>query len=512
MKNMTKALLLASAVLLALALAACNGDNGGATETEGAPETESETELALESEQDVDEEEEQTRAPRETVDYTSYAKVDGYAFLCDEQMTNPSPRHVSLSNTVGSTLSIAKDCYLVDLTFFSYSWGDDEGEMDLCFWQWEDSYSTTKKYEPDFTYTIKNCPDNSWVTVTLPENLIGSGEWYYEFRNGSQNKVGVAVTNGVVSSADSPDVTPTQCYTSGAKARGLLPQAYATYVKYDTSKKAEAPDTAAYTKLTEGKAHVIILAGQDNATGISRGDYLATHVSEEQMARYRAGYSNVKIYYNADGNSSVDFVPVKLGQGQDNTKFGPELGLAEYLSTAYPDETFYIIKSTATAASLYQDWGINGGATYFLKAHIRAGLDALEAAGLEPEIFAMVWMQGEADSTDLEQARAYGDHQADLVSRIKAAYSTYMAPGGMAVLDASIYQGGGNTFASLVNCGKRTFAARTQNYYYIDTVGLDTLDENNDPAHYDSDDMIKLGELFGKALATVLTNAGYPTK
>ena len=43
------------------------------------------------------------------------------------------------------------------------------------------------------------------------------------------------------------------------------------------------------------EAIVIILAGQSNASGCSRDDYLQKNVSEEKYAEYRNGYDNVYI-------------------------------------------------------------------------------------------------------------------------------------------------------------------------------------------------------------------------
>ena len=50
----------------------------------------------------------------------------------------------------------------------------------------------------------------------------------------------------------------------------------------------------------EGKrARVILLAGQSNASGCSRDDYLKKNVTDEKYEEYKSGYDNVYINYFA---------------------------------------------------------------------------------------------------------------------------------------------------------------------------------------------------------------------
>ena len=402
--------------------------------------------------------------------------------------------------------------------------------MEVSFWRWTGDYATTVAAEPVHTATIKDSEDNSWVVIKLPQTTVGAGEWYYEFRNGSENQIGLSLVSG--RAPTSGDVTVDVSYRNGSSVRNLYPKAYVTYEKYDTSLEVSV-DPANYTKLSEGKAHVILLGGQSNATGISLGSLLSNHYSEEQVARFYEGYENVLIDYSADNNTSSRFVPVKMGQGNTVNSFGPELGLADYLSRTYPGETFYIIKATSSGSSLFGDWGLvgnthldpygtptNSGASYtkFIN-YVTASLNRLEQMELEPEIFAMLWMQGETDSWYMDKTLAYTNNEIGLLERINTAFGDYMAEGGMAFLDAAIYEGPAWVYAPIINNRKIALANTSQNYYYLDTNarGIDPRDEHSaastagevDIAHYDSDDMIELGELFGEGIAQVLTNAGY---
>ena len=505
MKSFRNLLLLGASALLLCGLIACTPAETGETETESVTETElvTEADTVVEKESEtladtvVTEADTEADTEAESLDYSLYSKTSNYMFLFNEAATDSTATAVTATESYGSSITIAENCYLTTFSAFTYSWNDNVGEMTLCFWRWDKDYATTTAADPVFTYTVTDSPDNSWVNVTLPKNTIGEGEWLYEFRNGSENMIGISMETGMVRANDGDDIVMGRSFKSGKPARNVFLKAYVTYDKYDTTELAPAPEADGYTKLADGKAHVIILAGDANATGLALGSGLESTVSAEQMARYREGYANVLIDYTADSNTSAGFVPVKLGQGQDVNKYGPELGLADYLSRNFPDETFYIVKSTATGSSLDKSWSDDGGSYYFFGVHVRLALDRLEAQGFEPEIFAFCWMQGDVDSKDQNSSIFYADREADLINRVNEDFEDYMAEGGMAVLDAAIYESPENTWSPLLNFYKRDFASRSQNYYYLDTNanGLN------------SDNVIEIGEMFGKAIADVLANA-----
>ena len=252
--------------------------------------------------------------------------------------------------------------------------------------------------------------------------------------------------------------------------------------------------------------------GQSNASGQAWNSLLQGTASAEAWERYTRGYDNVKIYHQVDwANSSTDFVPVKVGQGSDVERFGPEVGLADYLSRAYPNETFYIIKSSFSGSGLQKAWQPTEGQYKQFVTDVQTALRKLQVKGLEPEIFAMCWMQGETDAMTLAHAEIYASAFAELMDRINEKFGNYMAEGGMAIVDSAICEQSVWQYAAIINQMKEKYAATSQNYYFLDSnaAGIDTWDEMGDPMHYDSDDMIELGELFGRYVGQILTNAGY---
>ena len=318
-------------------------------------------------------------------------------------------------------------------------------------------------------------------------------------------------------------ITVVDTYAKGNAVNRSI-AAHVTYAPVEVEEPTVDPD--GYTKLSEGKAHVIILSGQSNAAGGTSFAGLGNYYSQEQVNRFKAGYDNVRIYADCHECEFRDqyrlttngFVPVKLGgMASFATTFGPEVGLADYLSQAYPGETFYIIKSAVSGSSLEKHWNEEGNnkAFEFVDSHIATALAELEEMGLEPEIFAMVWLQGESDADDdclNSRTKDYMTRFEGVIDRLTTKYADYMAEGGMAIVDGAICQQTVWQYASIVNLMKEMKADASQNYYYVDTnaAKIDTFDEGSDPMHYDSKDIIPLGWLFGEAIEQVLTNAGMP--
>lgn len=261
--------------------------------------------------------------------------------------------------------------------------------------------------------------------------------------------------------------------------------------------------------LTPGKAHVILLGGQSNASGQSLVSFLKEKATPEDYARYEAGYDNVLIRHalEADpGYISDGFVPVKVGQGADSSKFGPELGIADYLSKTYPNEKFYIIKTCWSGTSIGGDWQTDTVVYDTMIPRMTEAFKILEDQGLEPEVFAFCWMQGEGDSVVYSYAIDYYNQLSNLYARITGRYDKYASPAGVAFVDGGISDHSEWKFHEIVNGAKQQFASEKDNRYFLNTQeeGLEYHVENNDPAHYDALSMVRLGEMFGEALAKIV--------
>ena len=285
--------------------------------------------------------------------------------------------------------------------------------------------------------------------------------------------------------------------------------------------KVKVEEEVITEKDPDNVAKVIILSGQSNATGASRVDLLKNNLSAEEYARYAEGFENIKIMYVNGATSSGSiayttisdgFVNVKVGQGHtlSGNNFGPELGLAAYLTETYPDETFYIIKYAIGGAGLHAHFNpLDNSRNVCLNKlmdTIYEGLFELEDMGLEPKIVSFLWMQGESDASTFYNANSYYEHQKALVELIRDEYADYASVRGIAFIDAAISNSGFWASWFFLNDLKYHYSKETYLNHYIDTNahGLSVFEENNDLAHYDSLSMLLLGRLFGEKVSEAI--------
>lgn len=254
---------------------------------------------------------------------------------------------------------------------------------------------------------------------------------------------------------------------------------------------------------------VILLLGQSNASGSSIVSYLEKNAPEEDFARYSAGYSSVLINYCIDDHnvcSEGEYVPVDLTCGAAEGFFGPEVGMADTLSAAYPDETVFILKYTMSGYSLHHHWlcaGERGSIYNAFLTFATANLEHLTALGYHPRIGAICWMQGESDTTPFKAERYY-DNQRAFVSYLREDLAPYAEDGGIYFVDAGISDGpycepGYPT----VNEAKRRFGEESELNLYFSTIdaGLTVIHEpEGDPdwGHYDALCELELGRLFAE--------------
>lgn len=260
-------------------------------------------------------------------------------------------------------------------------------------------------------------------------------------------------------------------------------------------------------------ARVVLLGGQSNASGCSRDEYLKKKTSPEKYAEYENGYENVYInYFASNNNLSNGFVKCATLQGETGGFFGPELGLAEKLSEAYPDETVFIIKYAWGATDLFNLWlspssrGETGDLWRAFVKYVNTSIDYLEDKNYEVKIEGMCWMQGESDSFSTEHATNYEEHLDNFIKDVRRKFRRYASDDGIAFIDACIADNPVYwVYCDLVNESKQKVAATSPLNVLIDTnaIGLTTSEEpydNPDRAHYDALSEIKLGNLFAEEI------------
>ena len=285
--------------------------------------------------------------------------------------------------------------------------------------------------------------------------------------------------------------------------------------------KKDAPVRDTLNRGWGKEATVILLAGQSNAAGCSRDEYLQKNVSPEQYEKYTDGFDNVYINYFASAtNESHAFVKCEACQGEWGGFFGPELGLAEKLSETFPDQTFFIIKYAWGGTNLYEQWrspssGGEVGPLYnsFVE-YTKNSLEYLTLKGYDVSVEAMCWMQGESDSMEEQHAIDYEENLSNLVSDIRAEFAPYASNDGIAFVDAYIAATIFWKHYIQLNQSKQAVADSSPMNVVIDTIehGLSVTEEpagEPDIAHYDSLSEIKLGHLFAEQCISFFDPFGY---
>lgn len=260
----------------------------------------------------------------------------------------------------------------------------------------------------------------------------------------------------------------------------------------------------------QGKpAKVILLLGQSNATGCSLTSYLRECVSEEQYAAYEQGYDSVLINYCLDDHkysSGGAFVKTDLTCAAGEGCFGPELGFAEMLSEAYPDEQIFILKYTMSGYSLHHHWLCQGQRGSIYKScmeFLTTYLQALTDAGYDARVGAICWMQGESDTTDFKAAQ-YLENQRAFVSYLREDLAAYAEPGGIYFIDAGISNSPYCEPAyPAINEAKVAFSKESELNMYFSTIdaGYTVHKEPEgepDWGHYDAESELALGRRFGE--------------
>lgn len=216
-----------------------------------------------------------------------------------------------------------------------------------------------------------------------------------------------------------------------------------------------APAGASAAQAVDGDVHLFFLVGQSNMVGFGNGSALSAELLNrlQGLSRLTDPAPPVSFYAatHAGGASTTygsascvmdsekghrimdrmdrDFQPVErlplapvqaCRWEQDilrlDTRFGPEISLGLALNEQWPERNFVLSKRAVTGSSLAGDWTPNNNHSGY--GALIADLVKIRAAYAPRRVTpaGLLWLQGEADSTDKAQAAAY---RANLHSFIK---------------------------------------------------------------------------------------------
>ncbi len=254
--------------------------------------------------------------------------------------------------------------------------------------------------------------------------------------------------------------------------------------------------------------NVILISGQSNGVGCAKTAYIRRSMGYDKYQEYLKGYKGVQISYQCwdkpadkpiykqNFSEEDSFVDVRVGQGNFEGAFGPEIGIAEALHEEY-DNKLFIIKMGCGASNLKDDWVRSGTPMYkkFIN-YVKAQMKKLEEMNYAPTIRAMCWMQGEGDSYP-GYYQVYYENTKEFVSSLRTEFKELAGNKDFPFIDAGIFNDSQWEYYQEVNEAKQRFAAESENNIYFGTIEANLHTDQEDPAlHFDSESMVELGHLF----------------
>lgn len=188
---------------------------------------------------------------------------------------------------------------------------------------------------------------------------------------------------------------------------------------------------------------VYLLGGQSNMEGSS---FVSGNTPEENLSADLFEIPEILIYLagSAPGtnaslsNQLINLQPHAMGSG--GVAIGPEIGFGERMRELCPGKKIAFLKYSYRGTNLATQWNpgannndiANWGEQYTaFVSTINNGLTALRAAGYEPNIEGMLWMQGENDANNTARANAYGANLNHFITRVREQFATDTAPSGI---------------------------------------------------------------------------------
>ncbi len=266
---------------------------------------------------------------------------------------------------------------------------------------------------------------------------------------------------------------------------------------------------------------VYLLAGQSNMQGIGK---LA-----ELPAGWREPLDDVW-FWNGEAFEILDPATTRLSTRAG--EFGPELGFARGLRAAGITGPVYLVKFHRSGQPLHPGWdgntwvGIQPGpdrrtfhpgdgpddpnlGRHYRNwlAQVRQALASLDAAGQEPRIRGVVWMQGEQDSKRAESADSYAANLRRLRSRLGEDLDTTALPwvyGQVLPHEPAMerFVARESIRAQMAALDARSGQpAATPGMWMVSTDGMPLLP---DTVHYDAEGQRRLGLAFAAAMVELI--------
>lgn len=178
---------------------------------------------------------------------------------------------------------------------------------------------------------------------------------------------------------------------------------------------------------------LFLLGGQSNMAGV--GGY---ETDDLLPAEYNVSPPNVKFWdygtpqpVNGKYGTFVypwvgdHWVGLQGGFGHSSLYFGPEVSFGHRLQELFPNDDIYLVKEGISSSDLAVDWNPNGTGWVYnrFKERVNAALANLRAAGHDPKIAGMIWMQGESDALNSSNASSYAANLENFIGKVRGDFN-----------------------------------------------------------------------------------------
>jgi hypothetical protein len=258
--------------------------------------------------------------------------------------------------------------------------------------------------------------------------------------------------------------------------------------------RAALISAALFFSISQGKTDVpvFLFSGQSNMV------CLGSSVSD-LSADQKKTVDNIKIDCRAD-NSTKTWATLGPGFAADANHFGPELFFGRTLSDSLPGLKIAFIKDAVSGTYLAQTAGwlppssTGGPGTLYknMMTHIDKALatfkTAYDTAEYTPRWAGFVWLQGEFDGMDQNDAKAYETNLTNLIKDIRTKTGVADLP----VILEEIKPTSSWKYAAQIIAADEACKQKLKN---VDTMNTKNLALSSDNVHYNAASQIKIGTI-----------------
>ncbi|HMB00942.1 MAG TPA: sialate O-acetylesterase [Spirochaetota bacterium] len=251
---------------------------------------------------------------------------------------------------------------------------------------------------------------------------------------------------------------------------------------------AAAPDEKT-AFLLENKVRVFIFAGQSNMEG-------QAGLSELAVALRPVPANSMTFYYALD---ELDLDPAALDVFYHATKYthGPEAGFGHSITNLLAGEEIIIIKYSKGSTTLAVDWNADSGSLYTNLVTLVNNV----LGGTDYQLCGLMWLQGESDAYNMNQAAAYYANLTNFITSLRTDLHVSSLP---FFIGATDLPGTNTAWEAEVSNAQTAAAANDPDVVTFSTAAVNSNRISGDAIHYNSQGLVKLGQLFADNFITWL--------